>query len=95
MNEEGDSLKKTLVIGITFLLIFISIQLVNADYTYPREEGPYFVYLSGNCQGGSVPDTLAFDIRGLFRDGKPMWLQIGPLSINRYPWGHGYDMEKG
>ena len=88
--------RKGLVVGIIFLLMLVAIPMVSGDIIeYPKEEGPYFVYMSGNCHGGSIPDTVDFDYRGLFRDGKPMWFQLGPLSLNRWPRGPGYELNKG
>ena len=42
-----------IILCIIFLLVLMSIPCVNADtIKYPKEEGPYFVYIGGKNVGG-------------------------------------------
>ena len=65
--------KKLLGIFVCMLLLMlVSIPLVNALDEYPREEGPYIVFMGGKCsQGGNKP--LALDFSGLFTDEKNIY----------------------
>jgi len=66
-------LRKVLAVGIICLLMLVSIPLVNALDEYPREEGPYIVFMGGKCsQGGNKP--LALDFSALFTDEKPRYI---------------------
>jgi hypothetical protein len=85
--------KKSLVIGAICLLMLVSFPIVNSLIEYPREKGPYNVFMGGKCScGGNKP--LWFDFPGLLKNGKPRWLQLGPLSLHRWPVGPQYKMEK-
>ena len=89
-----NKIRRSLVVGVICLLMLVSIPLVNALDEYPREEGPYKVFMGGKCSiGGNKP--LWFDFPGLLNDGKPKWFQLGPLSLHRWPVGPQYQMENG
>ena len=87
-------LKKGLVVGTICLLMLVSIPLVNALDEYPREDGPYNVFMGGKCsRGGYKP--VSFDFVSFFKGEKPRWFQLGPLGLYRWPVGPHYQMEKG
>jgi hypothetical protein len=68
-------LKKGLAVGIICLLTLMSIPMVSGeDILYPREEGPYNVIISGECNGmgGGLYTTLLHFW--------PLWFLIAPFE---------------
>jgi len=88
-------LKKCLVVGVICLLMMVAIPLVNAEGDYPKDEGPYTVFIGGECNGGGIPDPITFPIIFLIRHGYLRGMQFGPLSYWVWPWGPEYHMEEG
>jgi hypothetical protein len=78
-------LKKGLIIGIIFLLMLMSFPSVTSDFiVYPRDEGPYTVFIGGKTDGGGVSDSLFFN--------STIGFQLGPFCKYNYPWGPEYNM---
>ena len=69
-------LKKGLAVGVICLLMLVTIPLVSGeDILYPKEEGPYNVFMSGRCTGmGGGTYTLLLHFW-------PLWFLIYPLDI--------------
>ena len=61
---------------------------------YPKRDKPYTVFISGECNGGGIPDPIGFDILGLIRYGYPRWFNLGAFFYSQWPWGPEYRMEK-
>jgi len=77
-----------LVLGILLLLILISFPSVSSDlYRYPREEGPYTVFIGGKPYGGGVSEPFFFN--------STMGFQVGPFCSYQYLNGSEYDMLNG
>ena len=65
------------------VMILISITAIGneaGDIEFPREEGPYTVWISGNWMGNIAPSVVFSVIDGYYR--------FGPISIIEYPYGH-------
>lgn len=65
------------------VMILISITAIgneDSDIEFPREEGPYNVWISGKWMGNMAPSIAVFLIDGYYR--------FGPISIIDYPYGH-------
>ena len=85
--------RKLVVVGIICILFLVSFPLVNAEDEYPREEGPYVVFMGGKCtRGGNKP--VMFDISNFFQGEQPRWFRFGPFCLNKWPVGPYYLMEK-
>lgn len=85
--------RKSLTVIVICLLMLVSIPLVNALDEYPREEGPYNVFMGGKCSRGGYKPVF-FDFVSFFKGEKPRWFQLGPLGLYRWPVGPHYQMEK-
>ena len=69
-------LKKGFAVGIICLLMLVSIPMVTGeDILYPKEEGPYNVFISGKCTG------MGGRLYPMFLHPSPLWLLVYPLSI--------------
>lgn len=70
------NVKKGLAVGIFFLLMLVSIPIINGEWIeYPKEEGPYNVLISGTCLG------MAGSFYTLLIHFLPLWLLFYPLHI--------------
>ena len=48
--------KRVIVIAIFFILMFVVIPVTSGELMiYPKEEGPYTIFISGKCYGGTLP----------------------------------------
>ena len=68
-------LKKGLAVGVICLLVLVTIPMVSGeDILYPREEGPYNVFIRGKCRGMGG-GTYTFFLHPL-----PFWFLVYPFS---------------
>ena len=88
-------IKKCMVVGVICLLMMVAIPLVNAEYDYPKDEGPYTVFIDGECDGGAIPSLFTFSIKYFFRYGFLPGMQIGPFNYWLWPEGPSYHMREG
>jgi len=78
-------LKTGLAVGIFCLLMLLSIPSVIGDFVvYPKEEGPYTIFVGGKTYGGSVSDPIFLNTT--------MGFQFGPFCKYVYPYGPEYNM---
>ena len=68
--------KKGLAVGVICLLMLLSIPMVSGeDIRYPREEGPYNVFICGKSEGfGGGPYTFFHLL--------PFWILLYPQSVS-------------
>jgi len=73
-------LKKGLAVGVICLLVLVAIPMVSGECIfYPREEGPYNVFISGECggMGGRFFTQLLYKLHFW-----PLWFLYYPDDIN-------------
>jgi hypothetical protein len=88
-------LKKSLTLGVICLLMLITIPIFSGEIIeYPKEEGPYTVFIGGKCNGGGIPNPIHFDVAHFITRGNIRYIQVGPLSYFVWPWGPEYHMEE-
>lgn len=81
-------LKKGLIIGVICLFIMISFPVVTSEFIdYPKEEGPYTVFIGGKTYGGSIAKPFFLNTT--------IGFQFGPFCKYNYPWGPEYNMLNG
>jgi len=92
-----NNMKKVLSIGIILFLTLLIVQTTSADeIEYPKEEGPYTVFISGKCYGGLIPGPINIEWLLLMEEGYTRAIQVGPLHFYwMYPYGPDYEMEEG
>lgn len=71
-------LKKGLIVGILCLLMLVYFPLVTGDFVvYPKEEGPYTVFIGGKPGGGGASEPIFFNAT--------IGFQFGPFCKYHYP----------
>ena len=91
-------LKKGLVVGVICLLMLVALPTVigDDDVEYPKENGPYIVFIGGKCYGGVIPWSINIEWLLLIEEGYSRVIQVGPFHLYwQYPYGPDYDMEEG
>ena len=80
-------LKKGIAVGIICLLLLVSVPMATGnEIEYPKENGPYTIFIGGNYYG-SLLTPIAIDI---FNE----YINIGPFVIIRYPGRLAYNLHK-
>ena len=63
-------LRKGIAISIIFLLMLMIIPTTTGnDIEYPREKGPYIVFIGGKCYSGGIPGPINFEWLLLIEEG--------------------------
>jgi len=90
--------KKVIVVGMIFLLMLMIIPTTTGEdiIEYPKENGPYTVFISGKCYDGVIPWSINIDWLLLIEEGYSRVIQVGPFHFYwQYPYGPDYAMEQG
>ena len=92
-----NKLRKGIAASIIFLLILIIIPTTTGDdIEFPKEKGPYIVFIGGKCYGGVIPGPINIEWLLLIEEGYTRVIQIGPFHFYwQYPYGPDYVMEEG
>lgn len=70
-------MRKTIVIGIVCLFMLMAIPTTTGnDIEYPKENGPYTIFIGGYWFGSLVPLPLVISDE---------YIQLGPLCLLKYP----------
>ena len=89
--------RKGLAVGVICLLMQMIIPTTTGnDIEFPKEKGPYIVFIGGKCYGGVIPGPINFEWLLLIEEGYTRVIQVGPLHFYwQYPYGPDYFMEEG
>ena len=75
--------KYILSVFFVAVMIFLSMTAIgneDSDIEFPRENGPYSVWISGKWYGSLAPSFIVAPVDGYYK--------LGPISIINYPNGH-------
>lgn len=93
--------RKGIAVGIIFFLILIIIPTTTGNETgndieFPKENGPYNVFISGKCYGGIIAGPINFEWLLFIEEGYTRAIQFGPFHLYwQYPYGPDYIIEEG
>ena len=88
--------KELSVVVICLLMLMIIPTTTGNDIEFPKEKGPYIVYIGGKCYGGVISGPINFEWLLLIEEGYTRVIQVGPLNFYwQYPYGPDYFMEEG
>ena len=90
-------LRKGLAVSIICLLMLVTFPIVvSDDIEYPKENGPYAVFIGGKCYGGIISAPINFEWLLFLDEGYTRVIQFGPFHLFwKYPYGPDYIMEDG
>ncbi|UCD13536.1 MAG: hypothetical protein JSW60_08265 [Thermoplasmatales archaeon] len=90
-------LRKGLAVGVICLLMLVAIPTTTSnEIEYPKENGPYIVFIGGKCYGGIIPGPINFEWLLILEEGYTRVIQFGPFHLYwQYPYGPDYLMEEG